>query len=112
MSSSAEQVEVFAGIQRRRRYTAEEKMAIVHQASQTEMTTSSVARRHGIAPTLVFGWRRRMNEGGKEAIRADHEVVESCASGLAEAGSGARAGHRQEDVGERDLSRACKGCPQ
>jgi transposase len=75
MSSSADRVEVFAGIQRRRRYTAEQKMAFVQEASQPGMTISYVARRHGIAPSLIFGWRRRMSEGGKEAIRADDEVV-------------------------------------
>jgi len=75
MSNSAERVEVFAGIQRRRRYTAEQKMALVQEASQPGMTISYVARRHGIAPSLIFGWRRRMSEGGKEAIRADDEVV-------------------------------------
>jgi transposase len=50
-------------------------MAIVQEASQPGMTISYVARRHGIAPSLIFGWRRRMSEGGKEAIRADDEVV-------------------------------------
>jgi transposase len=75
MSNNAERVEVFAGIQRRRRYTAEQKMAVVQEASQPGMTISYVARRHGIAPSLIFGWRRRMSEGGKEAIRADDEVV-------------------------------------
>jgi transposase len=39
------------------------------------MTISYIARRHGISPSLVFGWRRRMTEGGKEAVRADDEVV-------------------------------------
>jgi len=75
MSNTAERVEVFAGIQRRRRYTAEQKMAVVQEATQPGMTISYVARRHGIAPSLIFGWRRRMSEGGKEAIRADDEVV-------------------------------------
>jgi transposase len=75
MSNNAERVEVFAGIQRRRRYTVEQKMAFVQEASQPGMTISYVARRHGIAPSLIFGWRRRMSEGGKEAIRADDEVV-------------------------------------
>jgi transposase len=75
MSSSADRVEVLAGIQRRRRYTAEQKMAFVQEASQPGMTISYVARRHGIAASLLFGWRRRMSEGGKEAIRADDEVV-------------------------------------
>jgi transposase len=75
MSTNADRVEVFAGIQRRRRYTAEQKMALVQEAMQPGMTISYVARRHGISPSLIFGWRRRMSEGGKEAIRADDEVV-------------------------------------
>jgi len=75
MSTNADRVEVFAGIQRRRRYTAEQKMAFVQEAMQPGMTISYVARRHGISPSLIFGWRRRMSEGGKEAIRADDEVV-------------------------------------
>jgi transposase len=75
MSNSVDRVEVFAGIQRRRRYTPEQKMAFVQEAAQPGMTISYVARRHGIAPSLIFGWRRRMSEGGKEAIRADDEVV-------------------------------------
>ena len=75
MSNNADRVEVFAGIQRRRRYTAEQKMAFVQESAQSGMTISYVARRHGIAPSLIFGWRRRMSEGGKEAIRADDEVV-------------------------------------
>src|SRR5579871_304622 len=75
MSNSVDRVEVLAGIQRRRRYTAEQKMSVVQEAMQPGMTISFVARRHGIAPSLIFGWRRRMKEGGKEAIRADGEVV-------------------------------------
>ena len=75
MTNNVDRVEVFAGIQRRRRYTAEQKMAFVHEAMQPGMTISYVARRHGIAPSLIFGWRRRMSEGGKEAVRADDEVV-------------------------------------
>ena len=66
---------MLVGVQRRRRYTAEQKMAFVQEAMQPGMTISYVARRHGIAPSLIFGWRRRMSEGGKEAIRADDEVV-------------------------------------
>jgi transposase-like protein len=39
------------------------------------MTISFVARRHGISPSLLSHWRRRMAEGGKEAVRADDAVV-------------------------------------
>ena len=75
MSNNAERIEVFAGIQRRRRYSAAQKMAVVQEAAQPGMTISYVARRHGISPSLIFSWRRRMSAGGKEAIRADDEVV-------------------------------------
>src|ERR1700753_4133932 len=75
MSNNADRVEVFAGIPRRRRYSADQKLAVLQEAAQPGMTISYVARRHGIAPSLIFGWRRRMSEGGKEAIRADDEVV-------------------------------------
>jgi transposase len=39
------------------------------------MSISYVARRHGLSPSLVFRWRRLMSEGGKEAVRADEDVV-------------------------------------
>src|ERR1700689_3568930 len=74
-TTNADRVEVLTGIQPRRRYTAEQKMAFVREAMQPGMTISYVARRHGISPSLIFGWRRRMSEGGKEAIRADDEEV-------------------------------------
>jgi transposase len=75
MSSSVDRVEVFAGIQRRRRYSVDQKLMVLQEAAQPGMTISYVGRRHGISPSLIFGWRRRMTEGGKEAIRADDAVV-------------------------------------
>jgi len=75
MSSSVDRVEIFSQIQRRRRWSVDQKLAILAEAGQPGMSISYVARRHGIAPSLVFGWRRRMAEGGKEAVRADDEVV-------------------------------------
>jgi transposase len=77
MSSSVDRVEVFSAIQRRRRYSVDQKLAVLAEAAQPGMSISFVARRHGISPSLVFGWRRRMTEGGKEAVRADDEVVAS-----------------------------------
>jgi transposase len=75
MSSSVDRVEVFSQIQRRRRWSVDQKLAVLTEAAQPGMSISYVARRHGISPSLVFGWRRRMAEGGKEAVRADDEVV-------------------------------------
>jgi transposase-like protein len=34
------------------------------------MSVSVVARKYGIAPNLVFRWRKLMNDGGKVAIQA------------------------------------------
>jgi transposase len=42
---------------------------------QPGMTVSAVARLHGVSPSLLFQWRRRMAEGGHEAVTADQEVV-------------------------------------
>ena len=42
---------------------------------QPGMSISYVARRHGLWPSPVFRWRRLMSEGGKEAVRADDDVV-------------------------------------
>ncbi len=39
------------------------------------MSVSYVARRHGVAPSQLFTWERRMLEGGFQAVAADEEVV-------------------------------------
>ena len=41
----------------RRRWSGEEKRAIVEEASQATRSVSRVARRHGISPSLLFRWR-------------------------------------------------------
>ena len=38
-------------------------------------SVSFVARRYGLSPSLLFRWKRRMIEGGHEAVAADEEVV-------------------------------------
>lgn len=75
MSKPFDRVEIVSGTHRRRRYTAEEKVRLVEQTMQPDMTVSAVARLHGVSPSLLFQWRRRMSEGGHEAVRADEEVV-------------------------------------
>ena len=77
MPNTADRVEVFSGIQRRRRYSLDQKLAVLAEAAQPGMSISYVARRHGISPSLLFLWRRRMTEGGKEAVRVDDAVVGS-----------------------------------
>ena len=75
MSETFSKVEVITGVARRRRFTTEQKLAVVAETMQPGMSISYVARRHGLSPSLVFRWRRWMSQGGKQAIRADEEVI-------------------------------------
>jgi hypothetical protein len=52
MPSSADRIEVFSGIQRRRRYSVDQKLAVLAEAAQPGMTISYIARRHGEAGRL------------------------------------------------------------
>ena len=70
-----ETVEVIASIQRRRRWTAQEKQAFVEEAEQPGMSMSSVARKYGIHPNQLFRWRRLIQEGAFTAVRSGEEVV-------------------------------------
>ena len=68
-------VEIITGRERRRRYTADQKLRLVEETMEPDMMVSAVAWMHGVSPSLLFGWRRRMAEGGKAAIQANDEVV-------------------------------------
>ena len=59
----------------RRRWPLAEKLRIVEESSRPGMSVSYVARKYGVAPSLLFRWRKLMNEGGKVAVQADEEVV-------------------------------------
>src|SRR3954466_14309031 len=67
-------VEVITSVQRRRRWSAAEKVRLVEEAMQPGMSVSFVARRAGIAPSQLFAWKRRMLEGGHQAVHADEDV--------------------------------------
>lgn len=75
MPNDKQRIEIITGRERRRRYTAHEKVRFVEETMQPGMTVSAVARIHGLLPSLLFGWRRRMAEGGQVAVQADDEVV-------------------------------------
>lgn len=70
-----QRIEVITGEQKRRRYTAEEKSRFVALSMQPGYSVSLVARQYGITPSLLFKWKRLMNDGGQSAIAAGDEVV-------------------------------------
>ena len=75
MTGKIENVEVITSVQRRRRWSAEEKAAIVQETYAPGMSVSLVARRHGIAPNQLFTWRRLYASGALSAVGAGEEVV-------------------------------------
>ena len=57
-SEPVRRIEVFTGAGRRRAWTAEQKQRIVAESYGAGETVSAVARRHGMTPQQLFGWRR------------------------------------------------------
>lgn len=58
-------VEVITGVAGRRYWPAHEKLRIVEDSLAPGESVSAVARRNGVAPNLLFRWRRLMAEGGE-----------------------------------------------
>src|SRR5262245_17110806 len=67
MTNPADRVEIITSVQRRRRWTASEKVRIVEETFEPGMTVSLVARRHGVAPNQLFTWRRLVAQGALTA---------------------------------------------
>ena len=75
MTNPADRVEIITSVQRRRRWTASEKVRIVEATFEPGMTVSLVARRHGVAPNQLFTWRRLVVEGALTAAGSGEQVV-------------------------------------
>lgn len=75
MSDEYRRIEVITGTARRRRWATSEKLRIVEESFEPGATVSEVARRNGVAPNLLFRWRRLMTEGGTVAVGVDEDVV-------------------------------------
>lgn len=60
--SHAATVEVVTRAERRR-WSSEEKLRIVRETLEPGASVSAVARRHGMAPNLLYTWRRRVLAG-------------------------------------------------
>src|SRR5512135_1808582 len=60
------------GAERRRRWSYDEKVRLIEETLQAGETVCGVARRHGVAASLLFTWRRQARQGrlGCEAVPA------------------------------------------
>jgi transposase len=55
------------GSERRRSWSTAEKLAIVQEMYEPDVTVSIVARRHGIQPNQLFNWRTLAAQGALTA---------------------------------------------
>ena len=77
MSDDYRRIELITGTARRRHWSTEQKLQIIEESLEPGETVSSVARRRGVAPNLLYRWRRLMTEGGATAVGSDEPVVGS-----------------------------------
>lgn len=73
--NNTNRIEVITGVQRRRRWTPEQKLDLVKQTFEPGMTISMVARLAGVAATQLFQWRKAYSEGSLVAVGANEAVV-------------------------------------
>jgi transposase len=60
-------LEVFTGAGRRRTWSDEDKARIVAEIVASGESVSAVARRHGLSPQQLFGWRRELQASQTQA---------------------------------------------
>lgn len=77
MADDYRRIELITGEARRRRWSTEQKLQIIEESFLPGETVSSVARRRGVAPNLLYRWRRLLTEGGAAAVGSDEPVVGS-----------------------------------
>jgi transposase len=75
-------LEVFTGTGRRRKWSHEDKARIVAEIMASGDSVCAVARRHGLSPQQLFGWRRHLREAAAceaEELRFVPAVVDAVA---------------------------------
>ena len=66
-SSGVRRFEVFTGVGGRRKWTREEKAAIIAESYAGVESVCAVANRHGLRHTQLFTWRREMRRAAEAA---------------------------------------------
>lgn len=65
-----------AGKRRRRRhFNAAEKRRLLDEAEKPGESISSVARRYGLSPSMLFAWRKAIEAGAATGLQAEEPVV-------------------------------------
>jgi len=76
MTSNKQTIEVVTvSEERRRRWSVQEKAALVKETYEPGMSVSLVARKHGISASQLFNWRKLDREGALVAVQSGESVV-------------------------------------
>jgi transposase len=76
MTKSRQTIEVVTvSDEKRRRWSAAEKAALVRETYEPGMSVSLVARKHGISASQLFNWQKLEREGALVAVHAGESVV-------------------------------------
>jgi transposase len=68
-------MKVLTGPERRRRWSSDEKLAMVRESLEPGKSVSMVARQHSVNPNQLFHWRKLYQNGSLSAVSAGEEVV-------------------------------------
>jgi transposase len=60
--TTVRRIELITGTGRRRQWSADDKARIIVESLKPDANVSEVARRHGLNPQQLFGWRRQARE--------------------------------------------------
>jgi transposase len=60
MTAPRPRIEVMTGIERRRRWSWDQKRAIVEESLAPHASAAAIARRHGIGTGQLYTWRRQL----------------------------------------------------
>ena len=60
MSAPRPRIEVITGVERRRRWSWDQKRAIVEESLAPHASASAIARKHGIGTGQLYTWRRQL----------------------------------------------------
>ena len=59
------------GIRSQRRWTPQQKLAIVEEGRKEGATVSEVCRKHSLAPGLFYEWEKFMKEGALDGLSGE-----------------------------------------
>lgn len=60
---------------KKRQFTSAQKRTFLDKAARTGNTISEMARRYGLAPSMMFQWRRAMDDASDKGLKANERVV-------------------------------------